>query len=87
MTRPGAKSVLPYSRRTPYHMESSVVKGFGLLRRVSARRVVRQWGGEMCRVSRAHTLETHARQHIASVCNTFPYMDDNSSRREYAWSV
>ena len=41
-----------------------------------------QWGGEMCHVWRACTLETHARQHISKVLSSFPYMEDNSSQRD-----
>ena len=41
---------------------------------LSVHRVALWWGGEMCHVSKAHTLATHGRQHISSVCSTFPYI-------------
>ena len=69
-----------------FHLDPlTCLKGFAYWRRVSRHHVVRQWGGEMCHVSRAHTLETHARQHISSACSTFPYMEGNLS--QWAWSV
>ena len=35
---------------------------------------------ERCAVYLEHSLETHARQHISSMCSTYPYMENNSSQ-------
>ena len=48
------------------------VRGFAHKRHVCRQCVARLWEGEMCHTSRACMLEMHARQHISSVCSTFP---------------
>ena len=44
-------------------------------------------GGKTCRIARARTLETHARQNIFSLRSTCPYLEDNSSQQEHACSI
>ena len=65
----------------------SALKGFAHKHHVSEHSVTLQWVEGMCLIPRACTLDTHAWQHIFSMCSTCPYMADNLSQWEYAWSA